>query len=152
MIRTATVGDIDSMLLLLKLLFSIEDDFLFSAEKQCRGLELLLASHTAKVLVATLNNQVVGMATGQLVISTAEGSLSMLIEDVVVDNDFQGRGYGSQLLEMLGQWGESMGANRMQLLADRGNSPAFDYYLGHGWSTTSLLCLRKYYKGQSQKS
>ena len=32
----------------------------------------------------------------------------------------------------------------MQLLADRTNHPALDFYRRQGWQHTQLICLRKY--------
>lgn len=45
---------------------------------------MLIANQWATVLVAETSGKVVGMATGQLTISTAEGGPALLVEDVVV--------------------------------------------------------------------
>jgi len=152
MIRPATRKDLDAMVLLLRQLFGIEEDFAFDAQKQKRGLELLLKSESSMILVAEQQDMVVGMGTGQLVISTAEGGLSLLIEDVTVQPAWQHQGIGSTLLQALGDWGASKGAMRMQLLADRTNSPALDFYHAAGWRKTQLICLRKYHAGQEEKA
>lgn len=144
MIRPATACDIPAMVELLRLLFAIEADFVPAPERQRRGLELLLASHLACVLVADKGEGVVGMATAQLLVSTAEGAPSLVIEDVVVAPDRRGCGLGSALLARLAEWGRERGAQRMQLLADRTNSFALDFYRQSGWQTTRLICLRKY--------
>lgn len=144
MIRPAKPSDITGMLELLHLLFSLEADFQFSAERQEKGLELLLASPSARVMVAEEQGEIIGMATGQLVISTAEGEPSLLIEDVVVMPPGQRRGIAGALLLALEAWGAGMGARRMQLLADCSNAPALDFYRHKGWRTTQLICLRKY--------
>ncbi len=150
MIRPATEKDLDAMVLLLKQLFGIEADFAFDAQMQKKGLELLLDSKTSIILVAERQDSVVGMGTGQLVISTAEGGPSLLIEDIVVQPAWQQQGIGSALLQALGNWGASRGAIRMQLLADRTNSPALVFYQAAGWQTTQLICLRKYHPGQEE--
>ena len=144
MIRPATRSDINAMLDLLHQLFSIEADFDVSAERQRRGLELLLASPTARIVVAEEDGAVVGMVTGQSVISTAEGGPALLIEDLVVVPTRQHRGIGTDLLQALDEWGASFGAARMQLLADRNNTTALDFYQGKGWKQTQLIGLRKY--------
>jgi GNAT superfamily N-acetyltransferase len=146
MILQAKKEDIDGMILLLQQLFGIEEDFEFDAARQRKGLELLLDSTNAVIMVAKENHLVIGMGTAQLVISTAEGGLSLLIEDVVVVPSRQKRGIGSKILQSLGDWGAERGARRMQLLADRSNSPALDFYHNQGWQQTQLICLRKFRK------
>ncbi len=145
-IQPAQQHDLDEMVLLLLQLFSIEEDFSFDAKKQKKGLELLLYSPTACIMVAKEKNGVIAMGTAQLVISTAEGGLSLLIEDVVVKRSRQKQGIGAQMLQALGKWGATKGAGRMQLLADHTNSPALAFYLHEGWRQTQLICLRKYQK------
>ena len=144
MIRPATSSDMNAMVELLHQLFTIEADFDFSAERQQRGLELLLAAPAAIVMVAEEEGAVVGMATAQLVISTAEGGLSLLIEDLVVVPTRQNQGIGTALLIALDERGCALGADRMQLLADRTNTPALHFYRQKGWLETQLICLRKY--------
>jgi len=143
-IRAATGADITVMVELLRLLFSIEKDFIYAPERQRRGLELLLAADQAHILVAEILGEVVGMATGQLLISTAEGAPSLVVEDVVVAPASRNMGIASALLARLAEWGQERGANRMQLLADRTNSSALIFYRVQGWLTTRLICLRKY--------
>lgn len=144
MIRPAVWSDIQAMVQLLRQLFAVETDFDFSAERQSRGLELLLASPSAMVMVAEEQGEVVGMASAQLVISTAEGGPSLLIEDLVVVPTHQNQRLGTSLLIALDEWGGAMGADRMQLLADRTNVPALNFYRHKGWHETQLICLRKY--------
>lgn len=145
MIRPAESTDLDPMVGLLCQLFAIEEDFVFDAGRQRRGLELLLSCPTAMVLVAEEEGAVAGMATAQLLISTAEGGPSLLVEDVVVEPSRQHQSIGTALLQALGEWGANQGATRMQLLADRTNRPALDFYHDRGWQTTQLICLRKYH-------
>ena len=142
-IRRAQSGDIDSLVSLLEELFSIEEDFTFDAERQRRGLQLMLESPLSCVLAAEADRSVIGMCTGQLMISTAEGSASLLVEDVVVTRDWRGKGVGRKLLDRIAQWAAEQGANRMQLLADRTNKAGLDFYSHSGWQQTQLICLMK---------
>ena len=142
-IRGAVPADVDALLPLLRDLFSIEEDFVFQADQQRRGLVMLLAVKNAQVLVAETDGHIIGMCTGQLTISTAEGGPSMLVEDVVVRQDARRRGTGRRLLDAIVRWGEQQGASRMQLLADRHNTPALRFYERLGWKTTNLICLKK---------
>ncbi len=88
------------------------------------------------------SSEVVGMVTVQLVVSTAEGGFSGLVEDLVVAARERGRGIGRLLLERAEGWARARGASRMQLLADRENARALHFYERAGWRGTRLLCLR----------
>ena len=146
-IRTATRQDIPAMTSLLSALFSIEKDFTPDPVRQARGLSLLLDDACQNhVLVAEApgqdHGQVVGMCVGQLMVSTAQGTPSVLVEDVVVEMRARGRGIGRKLIAALAAWGEKCGATRMQLLADRDNGAALAFYQRMGWTRTNMVCLR----------
>ena len=83
------------------------------------------------------------MCSGQLTISTAEGGFSLLVEDVVVAEPWQGRGVGRELLAALEQWAASRKVGRLQLLADRNNTVALEFYRKLGWQPTELICQRR---------
>lgn len=142
-IRRATQDDIGVMTDLLKILFSIEKDFTVDEERQRRGLQLLLNNPLSCLLVAQIDASVIGMCSGQLTISTAEGSVALLIEDVVIDKKWRGRGIGRQLLNGIAEWASGQGASRQQLLADRHNGEALNFYTRLGWEQTDLICLRR---------
>jgi GNAT superfamily N-acetyltransferase len=142
-IRSADPADLTVLVRLLGDLFSIEADFAADAARQRIGLTLLMADRRAAVLVAVWGGAVVGMVTGQLVVSTAEGGLSALVEDLVVDAPRRKKGVGRALLAAIEGWAESRGATRLQLLADRENAPALAFYEREGWRTTRLVCLRQ---------
>jgi ribosomal protein S18 acetylase RimI-like enzyme len=143
-IRSAEAADLDRMVSLLAALFAIEEDFAFDEVKQRRGLALMLENERGCVLVAETEGQVVGMCTGQLLVSTAEGGLSLLVEDVVVDEQCRGRGVGRLLMTAISDWAGAKKVSRLQLLADRNNVSALDFYRSLGWLTTDLICLRTF--------
>ena len=66
-----------------------------------------------------------------------------LVEAVIVDRQFRGRGVGTRLLEQIAAWGRENGLKRLQLLADSDNRRALDFYLPLRWVSTRLICLRK---------
>lgn len=142
-IRTASAEDLSGMVDLLEQLFSIETDFVPNRELQSKGLKLLLKSDSACLLVAHLGNDIVGMCSGQILISTAEGGPALFVEDLVVHENWRGQAIGTMLIEHLERFAKSRGITRLQLLADRGNSPALKFYEKNGWSMNSLICLRK---------
>lgn len=143
-VRRGTEADLDALVALLGVLFSIESDFRPAPERQRRGLALLLGCGArAAVLVAEREGAVVGMVTAQLVVSTAEGGLSAWLEDLVVLEAERGRGAGRALAEAARGWAAERGAVRLQLLADRENAPALAFYRRLGWGGTQLVCLRR---------
>lgn len=132
--------DVDRMCELLGGLFAIEQDFTVSRERQAAGLRLLLdrTRDAAAFVARDADDRVVGMVTGQLVASTAEGALSVWIEDVVVDETSRGRGIGRALLQAVLTWAKDAGATRAQLLVDTDNSLAEGFYERLGWRKTQL--------------
>lgn len=141
-LRPARSEDIPGLVALLHLLFTLEADFAVDPARQEEGLRLLLADGRALVLVAEHQGRVVGMVTGQLVISTAEGGPAVLVEDLVVDHGQRNLGLGRALLDGLSAWARDRGATRLQLLADRDNQAGLAFYRHIGWQTTALICLR----------
>jgi len=138
-IAPASEADIPELIDLLAVLFSIEQDFSPDTDKQRRGLAALLASPTGHIAIARdTTSRAVGMATAQLLISTAEGAPSAWIEDVVVQEDFRGKGLGRALLDAVLDWARNQGAVRAQLLADLDNAPALAFYERVGWRPTRL--------------
>lgn len=138
-IAPACEADIPELIELLAVLFAIEQDFSPDPDKQRRGLAALLASPTGHIAIARdATARAVGMATVQLVISTAEGAPSAWIEDVVVREDFRARGLGRTLLDAVLAWARTQGAVRAQLLADLDNAPALAFYERVGWQPTRL--------------
>lgn len=143
-IRNAEHRDIGRLAELLEVLFSIEEDFAFNEENQRLGLEMMLKDNENRcIFVAEFQNQVIGMISGQTLISTAEGGISVLVEDVVIDENFRRQGIGRELLKEMEQWAIEKGARRLQLLADINNSSALTFYKKLSWEKTSLMCLQK---------
>jgi len=143
-VRPAVPDDLETMVALLRELFALEPDFRFDPVRQRRGLALLLADRLRRVaLVAERDGAVVGMVTGQLVVSTSEGGGSVLVEDMVVIGTARRQGVGRLLLRAVETWARGRGATRLQLLADRENEAALRFYERLGWGGTRLVCLRR---------
>ena len=143
-IQAAQHEDIPALIILLDALFTIEQDFIPNHPAQQKGLELLL-QQTEMAYIAVAKNaerKVIGMASAQLVVSTAEGAFSAWIEDVVVDEDYRQSGIGSALLANALNWAAAQGATRAQLLADLDNPPALAFYQCIGWKITRLVAHR----------
>ncbi len=138
MIRRAVQSDIPAMGQLLRELFSIEDDFTVDFEKQSRGLKLLLDTSSAIVLVVESDDQVIAMASVQTLISTAMGESVGLIEDVIVTEEYRGKGIGKKLLERVIEESVNAGMKRLALGVDNRNHHAIAFYEKHGFSTSHL--------------
>lgn len=141
-IRIAQKSDIPSMVSLLSELFAIEADFEINPDKQQHGLELLLESNQAVIFVAEINQQIIGMCSVQILISTAQGSKVGLIEDVIISKVYQNQGIGKQLLDFVKNWARQQNLTRLQLLADKNNQPALSFYQKNTWQSTQLIALR----------
>jgi len=144
-IRSAGQDDLEAMVALLQTLFAIEEDFTPDPERQRRGLVRFLdgcGKHRG-ILVAEGEAEVIAMATIQILVSTAEGGAVGLVEDVVVHQDYRGCGVGRRLMNAVTAWAQERGLTRLQLLADRTNFNALDFYDRMGWVPTRLICLRR---------
>jgi len=143
-IAAAQVVDGPALRSLLGELFTLEQDFLPDAARQAAGLTQLLADRQRGAIVVARDpaGSVIGMVSGQLVISTAEGAYSVWVEDLIVQAAWRGRGVGAALLAGVLQWAQERGATRAQLLVDDANAPALAFYAHQGWQTTHLVARR----------
>ena len=139
-IENATKEDIPALVRLLDELFSIEQDLQPNQERQIAGLQLRLDSgKTAVIKVAkNINDEVIGMVSGQLVISTSQGSPSVWVEDMIVNQQYRAQGVGRLLLEAVLAWAKQQGATRAQLLVDLDNDPALGYYDHLSWQASRM--------------
>ena len=143
-LRKAVPADINKMTELLKELFSMEKDFTFNEFTQRSGLSMMFDDNQNRcIMVAVSEKQVIGMCGAQLLVSTAKGGMVALIEDMVVAKSYQGKGTGKKLLLSIEKWAVKKGAKRVQLLADKNNVNALNFYKKQKWSLTQLICLRK---------
>lgn len=144
-IRNAQPDDLETLVKLLQELFAVETDFNADANQQRKGISLLLdgcGKHRC-LKVALVDDHVVGMCSAQALISTAEGGWVALVEDMVVSKPYRGTGVGRRLMEDIEMWAMQRGMTRLQLLADRTNFAALDFYDKMGWCPTQLICLRR---------
>jgi GNAT superfamily N-acetyltransferase len=141
-IRKGEPGDIEVLVTFLYHLFVIEKDFTIDADTHRAGLRLLFAEpHTRTIIVAEADDVIVGMVTAQIVVSTAVGGYSILLEDMYVDSGFRRKGVGSKLLEQVLVWGAERGARRVHLVADRANTRALGFYRQAGLMKSRMTAL-----------
>ena len=139
----ATSSDVDSLIRLLEDLFSIEEDFCFNEQKQRQGIWMLLNDSRSYIIVAKFNGNIVGMCTIQRIISTAEGGEVGIVEDVIIDKKYRNKQIGTILLQAIEKYSKENELSRLQLLVDKKNTPALNFYQKINWNTTNLICLRK---------
>jgi GNAT superfamily N-acetyltransferase len=139
-IVNAAMDDIPALTDLLDTLFAIEVDFSADRTKQIRGLQMIIENPQHAIIKVARNseNKVIGMVSAQLVISTAQGSYSAWVEDMVIAEEYRGIGLGRKLLDAAIHWAKEKGATRAQLLVDIENEPALGYYQHIGWQSTQL--------------
>lgn len=142
-VRKATTSDLSSLTNLLGLLFSIESDFTPNIRKQRQGLATLMQTDGATVLVAVFKGKTIGMCTLQPLISTAEGGLVGIVEDLVIAEEWRKKGVGSMLLHEIEAQATAQNMTRLQLLTDKDNDNALQFYKTQQWSRTNMVAMRK---------
>jgi len=142
-VRSAITSDLGSMTSLLEELFTIEIDFTPDVRRQRLGLASLMSNPDATLLVALINKEIVGMCTLQPLVSTAEGGIVGIVEDLVVSEKWRGQGIGSVLIDAIEKVAIEQKMSRLQLLTDMGNEPADQFYRKHTWEQTHLIAMRK---------
>lgn len=124
-ITTAISSDIPQLCLLLDQLFAQETEFKPNHEAQSRGLAAIIDNtETGAILVAHQDSQIIGMINLLYTVSTALGSRVAILEDMVVSNEYRGRGVGSKLLNHALDFAQSQGCQRVTLLTDVDNPGA----------------------------
>ena len=142
-VRPALLDDIPQLCALLAGLFAQEADFTPDAERQRRGLLLILESpDTGRIFCAAQSGAIVGMVTILFTVSTAEGSRAAWLEDMVVHPDWRGRGAGKQLLDRALSEAKLAGCTRVTLLADATNHPAMRFYSRAGFVRSAMVPFR----------
>lgn len=136
--------DLPSLVELLGELFRIESDFAPDSAKQERGLRLILGRpESGRVFVARAAGRVVGMASLLFTVSTAEGGMAAILEDVIVAGTWRGKGLGRRLLGHVFHWAAENGCRRVTVLADRDNDGALRFYRELGFEKSTMTVFRR---------
>ena len=142
-IEPATFEDLDDLSVLLGELFSEESDFRPDKQKQLRGLRLIFEQpNRGRVFVLRYDRTIVGMINLLFTISTAEGGFVMVLEDLVVHKAFQGKGYGSRLLEYAINFAKQKNFLRITLLTDRPELRSQAFFRRYGFYESSMIPMR----------
>lgn len=143
-VSIATVTDIPALIPLLSSLFSQEAEFQPDVNKQTAGLQAIITQpHVGAILVAREQEKLIGMVNILFTISTAEGGLVAILEDMVVDINYRGRGIGSELITRALAFCRAKGISRITLLTDADNYSAIHFYELHGFAKSPMIPLRR---------
>src|SRR4030088_1190320 len=142
-IEPATFEDLDELSGLLGELFSEESDFRPDKHKQLHGLRLIFEQpNRGRVFVLRRDRTIVGMINLLFTISTAEGGFVIVLEDLVVHKNFQGKGYGSQLLEYAIDFAKKKNFLRITLLTDRPELTSQKLFKKYGFFESAMIPMR----------
>ena len=143
-IEPATPADIPSLVALLQALFVQESEFAPDADRQRRGVELILAKpEMGRIFVARDGGEIAGMINLLFTVSTALGEPACWLEDMVVKPGSRGAGVGGQLIEHVIGFARDEGYARITLLTDGGNAKARRFYTQYGFRQSDMVVMRK---------
>ena len=86
----------------------------------------------AEVNFAVLNGEVIGFALYFLSFSTYIGNVNMHLEDLFIEVEHRGKGYGKALLKELAKIVLDRGYGRFEWTCLAWNQPSIDFYLSIG--------------------
>jgi GNAT superfamily N-acetyltransferase len=132
--RLATRSDIPRLVELLGELFSQEREFAPAL--------LFDRGDSARIVVAEVSGDVVGMGVLHYSVSTYLGAKVAILEDVIVAGSQRGNGTGKRLMAAIIAQARSDGAQRLTLLTDNDNLPARRFYENFGFARSTMLPYR----------
>lgn len=142
-IRTATHDDIPALVRLLGQLFAQEAEFHPDDRAQARGLAAILAdARIGSILIAEHGDKPVGMANLLYTVSTALGGRVAILEDMVIDEECRGAGFGRALLAAAIERARADGCLRITLLTDTDNARAQRLYGSFGFKRSAMVPFR----------
>jgi len=143
-IEQATLEDLPQLTDLLLDLFSHESDFKPDSTKQMRGLRLILEQpNRGRIFVARHGGRILGMISLLFTISTAEGGFVLLLEDLIVHQEFRKQGLGARLLEHGIAYAREKKFLRITLLTDRVTEESEQqFFRKHGFVDSSMIPMR----------
>ncbi len=142
-IEPATIEDLPQLVELLIALFSEDGDFKPDRSKQEHGLRLILEQpNRGRIFVLRTDHKVIGMVNLLFTISTAEGGLVIIMEDVIVHPQHRRQGYGGRLLERAVQFAKEKRFKRITLLTDRISADSQAFFQQHGFQFSKMIPMR----------
>lgn len=131
-IRKAEAKDIATIFDLIKKLAvyeKLENDVITSEKELC---ENIFNKNFAKVLIAEEDEKPVGFALYFYNFSTFVGKPGIYLEDLFVEPEFRGKGYGKALLIELSKIAEAENCGRFEWSVLDWNTPSIEFYKSLG--------------------
>lgn len=142
-IEPATIEDMPQLVELLTALFGDDGDFKPDPVKQEHGLRMILEQPSrGRIFVLRTDHMVIGMVNLLFTISTAEGGLVIVMEDVIVHPQQRRQGYGARLLQHAIQYAKEKRFKRITLLTDRISAESQAFFTKHGFQFSKMIPMR----------
>lgn len=142
-IELATLEDLPQLVELLQDLFELEEEFTPDPAAQEAGLRLVLEDpQRGRIFVLRNGHHVLGMVNAQFVVSTAIGTMAILMEDVIVRPEHRGRGYGTVLVNYLKDFARQRRFGRITLLTDTLSEDGIGFFEHCGFVRSPMVPMR----------
>lgn len=142
-IEPATLEDLPQLVELLVALFSEEKDFAPDRRKQEHGLRLILEQPSkGRIFVLRTDHMIIGMVNLLFTISTAEGGIAILMEDLIIHPQHRRQGFGGRLLDYAVSYSKRKGFKRITLLTDKISAESQAFFQEHGFNFSSMIPMR----------
>lgn len=132
-IREAQPGDVAHILRLIKdlAIYEKEPDKVVATEEQLRAALFNPQPHVFAHVIE-VDKRIVGMAVWFLNYSTWQGTHGIYLEDLYVEPEYRGRGYGLAMLKHLAKICVERGYGRFQWWVLDWNTPSIEFYKSQG--------------------
>ncbi|MCF7932278.1 MAG: GNAT family N-acetyltransferase [Acholeplasmataceae bacterium] len=127
-IRMATLDDLDEIIRLINGIAVYEKMTQDVSLDRQRLSKTLFEDHEAEVILALIEDKVVGFAFFFNHVSTFLGETVMYLEDLYVDPDFRGQGIGKRLFSEVAKMSAERGQKRMDWICLDWNTQALEFY------------------------
>ena len=142
-IETATLDDLSELSELLTVLFEEGQDFTPDPKKQQHGLRMILEQpNRGRIFVIRSDHRILGMVNILFSISTAEGGLVLVMEDLIIHPDHRGQGFGTRLIKHIVDFAKSKDFRRITLLTDKISEEAQKFFKRHGFHYSKMIPMR----------
>jgi GNAT superfamily N-acetyltransferase len=142
-ISTANLNNLPELVDLLNDLFTQDIEFIPDLKKQKAGLEAIIANpEIGEILVLKGDGKILGMVSLLYSISTALGGKVAILEDMIIHQDYRGKGLGKELLGEAIRFSKERNCLRLTLLTDFNNDTAISFYQHFGFKKSEMIPMR----------